>query len=140
MTEKELDILDQLIETGRVKRTVLMFDGKGEATFATMTTQDHLEAESEIRGTEGTVMYITHLQSIKFLCRGLKEFIYKGKPHKFADFKEAGEFINASSTLLVDALVDEFSKFQREVAKISSNEEVQKNFTETPEIDTGSLS
>jgi hypothetical protein len=131
MTPEQEKMLDELIEKGFVTKRVSILDGKIEAALTSVTTEDQLEAEWETKATDAISAYQIHTYSIKILSRVLKGIKTNGKNIKFETPEDAEKYLKSKPPLFRDLLIEEQSKFEKEIRDITKKEELE-NFTKTP--------
>ena len=137
MTEQQLEILDQLIENGYATRTVGIMDNTIQATFHTLTAEQQMAVEAQMKDVIGTPLHGLHTYTIKLLSQALVKFSYKGKETEFTSAEEAEKFIRSRPTTLVDNLVAEQSKLEKETNELISGKTTVEDFSKIPS--TGSV-
>lgn len=137
MLEKQLEIMDQLIETGYATRTVGLVNNSILVTFRTLTAEDQVRVEGQMKDVaQTTPLHGLHTYSIKLLAQGLISFTYKGTETQFATAEEAESFVRSKPTSLIDALVAEQSKLEKEVNDLITGGATIEDFSKIPSADS----
>jgi hypothetical protein len=136
MTEQQLEILDQLIETGYATRTVGILNNAVQVTFHTLTAEQQMLVEAQMKDVTGTPLHGLHTYSVKLLAQSLVDFSYKGVAIKFLSADEAETFVRSKPTTLVDLLVTEQSKLEKEVNELITGKTTVEDFSKTPPADS----
>ena len=136
MTEQQLEILDQLIETGYATRTVGLINNTIQATFHTLTAEQQMLVEAQMKDVVGTPLHGLHTYSVKLLAQALVTFTYKGKVTTFTTPAEAEEFVRSKPTTLVDELVNEQSKLEKETNELITGKTTVEDFSKIPSVDS----
>ena len=136
MTNEEIALVEQLIMTGTATKQAKILGGKAEIQIASLTTGDQLGVEAEMRTIEGTPAFMVHSYSLKLISHVLKVFTFNGKSQTFKDSNEAYAFVLSRPSAVVDAIIGEHTKFEKELAAISKMENLTESFTETPPADS----
>ena len=134
MTQEQLDLLDQLILKGYVERTITLFDKAVSVTFRTLSAEQQLQVEMDMKGTEGTALYNLHQYSMKILAHALRSFCYKKQITTFATAAEAEQFLGTKPGSLVDELIREQGKLEKSVNTLIMGEQTVENFLQTPSV------
>jgi len=132
MTEQQLEIMDQLIDVGYATRTVGLVNNTILATFHTLTAEQQMLVEAQMKDVTGTPLHGLHTYSVKLLAQALTNFTYKGKITNFTSAEEAEAFIRSKPTSLVDSLVEEQSKIEKEANELITGKTTAEDFSKIP--------
>lgn len=136
MTNEELALVEQLLMAGAATTQAKILGGKAEVQIASLTTGDQLGVEAEMRTVEGTPAFMVHTYSLKLVSHVLKAFTYNGKTQVFKTAADAYAFITSRPSAIVDAIIEEHTKFEKQLAALSKMENLAESFTETPSADS----
>lgn len=136
MTEQQLEIMDQLIDVGYATRTVGLVNNTILVTFHTLTAEQQMLVEAQMKDVTGTALHGLHTYSVKLLAQSLISFSYKGKTTTFESAEEAENFVRSKPTSLVDSLVDEQAKLEKEVNTLITGKTVVEDFSKIPPADS----
>lgn len=131
MTPEQIALAEQLLLEGVAKKSCKVLGGKAEIILSSLTTGDQLQVESEMRTVEGTPAFMVHTYSLKLVSQVLKAFTANGKTFEFASASEAHSFVMSRPAAVVDAIIGEHTKFEKELSAISKMDNLLENFTET---------
>ena len=134
MTNEQLALVEQLLVNGVATKETKILGGKAVVLLNSLTTGDQLAVEFEMKAIEGTPAYMVHTYSLKLVSRVLKAFTYGEKTSVFTTAEAAYEFIMTRPSAIVDAIINEHTKFEKELAELSAAEGLVENFTETPSV------
>jgi hypothetical protein len=132
LTPEQSKMLDELIVKGYTEKETTILDGNVIVVFRSLTTEDQLSVEREMKSIEGTPLFTVHSFSVKILSYVLRS--YKAGSLVFTN-KNAAEteaFIKTRATVVTDALVTAHSEFEKELKEMTSVEVIKENFTQTP--------
>lgn len=132
MTNEQIVLIEQLLITGVASKQVKILGGKAEISLTSLTTGDQLRVESEMRSIEGTPAFMVHTYSLKLVSQILKSFTSGGKQIDFKTAQEAYDFIISRPSSVVDAIIGEHTKFEKELALLAKMDTLAENFTEAP--------
>lgn len=124
---KKSEILEQLFDKDRVETTVILFKNKSgefKVKFKTLSGQDYLDIEQFVENIKGTKMYIMQ----KYGIEKLKRCIIRYKGSKVETIEQAEEIISKLSAHMLDKILQEHNKFEKEVRNAIGVEEIEKNF------------
>jgi len=136
MTKEELALAEQLLLVGSAKKKCKILGGKAEIELASLTTGDQLDVESEMRTVEGTPAFMVHTYSLKLVSQVLKSVTYNGAAIEFTTVADAHQYLLSRPSSLVDAVINEHTKFEKELAAIARMDTLVENFTEAPPVDS----
>jgi len=131
MTPEQEKMLDELLEKGTVTRHITVMQGKLTATLVSITTGDELEAEYLTKASDSISAHQLHTYSVKILARALKEVKHGGKTTKFENAEDAETYIKSKPPVLLNALLTEQSKFEKDIRAALSVEQLE-NFSAPP--------
>lgn len=132
MTNEQLALAEQLLINGVATKEVKILGGKAVILLSSLTTGDQIEVEFEMKGVDGTPAYMVHTYSIKLVSRVLKSITFGENTTSFKDSQTAYEYIMSRSSAIVDAIISEHTKFEKELSQLSLSEDLVESFTETP--------
>lgn len=121
---KRNDILDQIFEKGHAIKELTLLDGRLKLKMKNLETQDQIRIEKEMENVKGNSIYTIHSYTLKLLASVLVE--WKGTE---IDPKEADRIINNLPSKVVDRLVSEHKKFEKEISKALDVDEIKENFS-----------
>ena len=135
-TTPKSDILEQLFEKGFATKEIEILPGKLSAVIKTISASDQLSLEKEMQKEDNaSYAYIVHSYSIKLLSK----IIVKYGEKEFSDSKSCFEFLMSDniSSIILNKIIKEHQKFEKEVMSSLNIEEVQKTFFDQGPQETG---
>lgn len=130
-----MNILEQIFDQGYATTEVDIANGKMKAVVRNLAAQDQLEIESEISELGGkSSAYVLHQYSLKILERTLLSI--NGKT--INEVKERRERLGSLPTAVVDSLIREQNKLEKDIAESITPDGVDKTFFETGSTQEGS--
>lgn len=135
MTLEQTLLTEQLLLSGAATKQAKILGGKAEVLISSLTTGDQLRVESEMRTVDGTPAFMVHTYSLKLLSHILKAFTFSEKTIDFKTPQEAYDFVMTRPAAVVDAIIGEHTKFEKELSELSKLGELVENFTETPSVE-----
>ena len=130
-----MDILEQIFDKGYATTKVDVAQGKVKAEIKNLTAEEQIAIENDLSEYKGkSQAYILHQYSLKILEKTL--IVFNGKT--FKDDKECRERIGVLPTAIVDALIKEQNRLEKDIAGLISPETVDKTFFETGSTQEGS--
>lgn len=122
------DILDQIFEKGHAVKELDLLEGRLKAKIKNLETQEQLRIEKEMENVKGSSLYTIHSYTLKLLAAVLVEW-----KSTEIDSKEAARIIDNLPSKMVDRLVQEHKKFEKQISKALDVEEIKENFS--PAVD-----
>ena len=127
------DILDSLFFNGRASRKFSILNDKIAIEIDNIITGDQLELESSMGELKGSTAFILHTYSMNLLSKTLRKYGDKS----FSSPTQAKEFLLTLPGSVVDFLVKKQTEFEKDIAKLYTGEEVEKNFFTTASPEQG---
>jgi hypothetical protein len=92
--------------------------------------------EAQMKDVTGTALHGLHTYSVKLLSQAIASFSYKGKVTEFVTPEEAEKFIRSKPATLVDELIAEQSKLEKEVNELITGKTTIEDFSKIPSVDS----
>lgn len=127
------DILDALFFNGKAFREFTILDGKITVEISNIITGDQLELEESMGELKGSTAFVLHTYSMNLLSKTLKKYGDKS----FSSSEQAKDFLLSLPGSVVDFLVKKQTEFEKDIAKLYTGEDVDKNFFTTASPDQG---
>ena len=137
-TEQQQRQLEDLVVNGKAEKTVTILNGLMTLTLVSTTVADQLEIERSMNGIEGTPIFVLHSYAVRSLSRALKSVVVKGVTTEFKTKEEVFDYVASRPTPVIDAMMDEQTKFGKELKILTAPEKLSENFSKTPETVEGS--
>jgi len=134
--EENTNYLDQLLDLGYAEKTTKILSDKAEVTLRTLTSENQLELESTMTNVTGAPAFVVHTWSIKMLAYTLKSFKTSKENKVFKTVTESEEFLKKSASVIIDSILAAYNKFNQEITALTTPENVDKNFSMTPQVDS----
>lgn len=135
MTNEQLQILDDLMTQGYTTRTISLLDGNLQFTIKNLPIEDQLEVEASMKNIDSTPLYTVHTYSLRLLERALLSVLFKGAKTNFANFQEASEYLAKKPAAIIDLMVAEHGKLEKEISTLVKDEKAVENFSKTPSVE-----
>ena len=135
-TTPKSDILEQLFEKGFATKEIEILPGKLSAVIRTISASNQLSLEKEMQQQENaSYAFIVHSYSVKLLSKIVIKYgekVFNGSEHCF-------EFLMSDniSSIILNKIIKEHQKFEKEVIASLNIEEVQKTFFDKGPQETG---
>jgi hypothetical protein len=132
LTEQQQQWLEDLVVKGKVTKNINIVNGKITLILDSMIGSNQLAVEKSMTSIDGAPVYVLHMYALRSLAQSLKAVIVNGITTTFTTTEEALTYLEARPTVIIDAMMNAQSTFEKELKNIISPEIINENFPKTP--------
>jgi hypothetical protein len=132
LNEQQQSWLEDLVIKGQTTTKVKIANDLIIIELASLMGSTQLAAENAMKEVAGSSVYVLHTYAINILSQALKSVEIKGNLTNFENAESALKYILSRPTVIIDAMINAQSKFEKDLKELVTPENLTSNFTQTP--------
>jgi hypothetical protein len=140
LSEQQQSWLEDLVIKGQTTTKSKIANDLITIELASLIGSTQLAAENSMNTVSGSSVYILHTFAINLLSQALKSVEIKGNLTIFETPELASKYILSRPAVIIDAMINAQSAFEKELKQLVTPENLASNFTQTPGTEDGSSS
>jgi hypothetical protein len=140
LSEQQQSWLEDLVIKGQTVTKSKIANDFITIELASLIGSTQLAAENSMNTVSGSSVYVLHTFAINLLSQALKSVEIKGNLTIFETPEAALKYVLSRPSVIIDAMINAQSAFEKELKQLVTPENLASNFTQTPGTEGASSS